>query len=171
MFFRWTGAVMAAVLAMAALSACGSSGGSKQSSAGKSQQAKPKAQVVAKGDAVCRKYNKRVDKALSALNFDPTHANSAKLKKAGSALENAASLLTEEVDQVEAQGPPDKQADLFKQVIAKAKRIGPQFQQAAQAAKRGDVKGFEAALSKVQSNSSNANKPARQFGLKVCGQG
>lgn len=155
-------------LAALGLTACGSSGSTHSSSSGsKARRSSPKAQVIAKGDAICRKYDKQSNQLFSSLKFNPAHASSAQLKKAAPLLAKQASILRTETGQVGALGAPDKDAALFQKTISGAKQAGQDFGDAAQAARRGDTKAFKTAFGKLDAN--NSSKLAKQFGFKTCG--
>jgi hypothetical protein len=148
-------------LAVVSLAACGSSSSTTTTQA--QGKVVPKPELIAKGDAICAKNSNK----LPPPNFNPAHATRAQLKAAARYFTGNAVEARADLTQTKAIGEPAQDRALFDQGLTELDALASDFDAAAAAARKGDIKTFEAALGKVGTNS--AGRTAAQFGFKVCG--
>jgi hypothetical protein len=149
-----------------ALVAAVAAGGTTPSLATATAKTTPKAQLIKRGDAICTKGSRRI--TLSPPSADPVHATPAQLRAAAPFLAQLTTVIGDEVRQVAALGPPDRDQALFARAIATSRVMVKWMRREAAAAKAGDVKAFHRA-SQHDSGELSARLLAR-FGFRQCGQ-
>jgi hypothetical protein len=159
---RLGSSVLAAMAIAGALSACGSS--SKTIS---------KADFIKRADAICASGNQRI-RALPQPNLNPSKVTTAQLPQLASFLGQFLMVLQSEYDQIVALPSPSSDKSTIDQALASVKQSIGVFAQMRQRAMAGDVAGFKTLFAQENgpgSANNRANALAKQFGLKVCGQG
>jgi hypothetical protein len=139
------------------MTACGSS----------SPKTVPKAEIIRKGDAICRNAVKQVTAAPPTI--DPTRATAAQIKGIAPFFRQVAASTQTSVSQIAALGKPDKDAALLERILAGGRTAVADNLAVANAAQKGDRTALRAAFAKSQGDSGR--KLAKQFGFKVCAQG
>lgn len=149
-----------------ALAAAVAASGTAASLATATTKTMPKAQLIKRGDAICAKASRRI--TLSPPAADPDHATPDQLRAAAPFLRQTATVVADEVRQVSALGPPDRNRALFTRAISTSRVMVKWMRREAAAAEAGDVAAFHEA-SRHDSGEQAAHLLVG-FGFRVCGR-
>jgi hypothetical protein len=141
-------AVAALVLVLAA--GCGGGGGRLS-----------KADYAKQADAICSKYNRKVE-ALGT----PTS-----LGDIGPFADKAVALTRKGNDELRDLKPPKSEEQTAKEWLAQNELVAKAVDDLSAAAKKSDKAGIQAALRRGQSANKTANALAHDLGLRVCARG
>jgi hypothetical protein len=128
----------------------------------------PKAQLVKRGDAICKRGNRGY--TLSPPSGDPAHMTADQLRKALPFLRQDLRVTGSEVREVAALGTPDREAKTFRRAIARSQGLLKALRQEIAAVQAGDVPAFLAALQQEQNAGRAASRLLFRVGFRVCGQ-
>jgi hypothetical protein len=155
--------VMSAVAAMAA--GCGGGGGGS---------ALTKEDFISQADAVCTKYDTEFTKEVEPTypNVDPTSASTSDedLKKFEEPLHATHDLRSRQVDELRELTPPEAFQEQWDTVLADLDKGIEGTAEAADAIGNADRAAVEAAFAGAQSAFDEADRIAKEYGFKVCGQ-
>jgi hypothetical protein len=158
----------AAALAALALSGCGSSP--------KPKTTRPTSlpQVVAHDNRICARYAPQIAR-IAPPTFTPASTKPSELPQAVSFLDKELPLLQSEYREIHAVALPTKlsneQRTLYTSVLAALHKLLADERAARDAAAKGSVSGFRAALKQQSSDSTRLSGLAVQTGLTTCASG
>jgi hypothetical protein len=152
-------------LCVAAVAAVAASGTAAQA-ATSTTKVIPKAQLIKRGDAICKKGNRGLTLAPPA--GDPEHVTPDQLRAAVPFLRQGLRVNGGEVRRVSALGVPDRDRAAFKRAIALSRQMLKWTRKEVAAAQAGDVGAF------LQASRHDTGRAASlalaRFGFRVCGQ-
>jgi hypothetical protein len=155
--------VMSAIAAMAA--GCGGGGGGG---------ALTKEDFISQADAICTKYDTEFRSEIEPTypNVDPTSATTSDedLKKFEEPLHATHDLLSGQVDELRDLTPPEDFQDQWDTVLADLDKGIEATAEAADAIGNADRAAVEAAFASTQPAFDEADRIAKEYGFKVCGQ-
>ncbi|MDQ6750165.1 MAG: hypothetical protein M3Z33_05355 [Actinomycetota bacterium] len=169
---RYSVPVVAVLAASLAVSACGSSSKSKNSSSKPTQL--PRADFVQKADAICTAGNKRLMAAGPSPKFNPATATKAQLASSTKFFKALSQEISSDVSGVSALGEPSEAApkQAWHELRASLQNTSvPNSQKLISDARTGDLSAFRADFKTFSSTDSIQTKDGKIIGFKVCGQG
>jgi hypothetical protein len=125
----------------------------------------PKAELIKRGDAICRRGDRGL--TLSPPAGDPT-VSAAALRKFAPFLRQQLHVNAREVRRIAALGLPDRDRAAFQHAIALARRMLKAVRQEVAAAQAGDLKAFLRAAR--HDSGQAASRELARFGFRACGQ-
>ncbi len=140
------------------LGGCGSSSGGH--SASSATGGTPKAQVISRGDAICKARNDRLDALVQPAGQDP--------KALANYLRNGTSIAEQATNQITDLGPPDRDAPVLASYLDTQRQQLARVRQIADRIDHGDVKGGTAALDAPDPLGDKLKADAKTFGFTVC---
>jgi hypothetical protein len=147
------------------LAACGG-GGPRDETTERAGQRIAKARLIARGDAICKHDQSRLKAALSQLRRPE---RSAGLAAIAPSLKLNAQAIRSGALRLRRLGTPTSDADILDSYLDERITAASALRAASEAAQRGDVTGFEAALDTYTRN--QAAQEAVRFGFMVCSVG
>jgi hypothetical protein len=126
----------------------------------------PKAELIKRGDAICKKGNRRI--TLTPPSGDPAHITPDQLRAAAPFLRQELRVNAAEVRQVAALGMPDRDKATFKRAIALSRQMLRWVRKEVAAAEAGDVAAFHVAMR--HDSGQAASQTLARFGFRVCGR-
>ena len=116
------------------------------------------AELRERGNAICAKYERRIDELAVPSSVQEIPAYVAK----------AAPIVEDEIDELEALDPPNDDQETFDQMIAEAEKTLAAGKRLSDAAEQGDDVAVEKALNEGNAASDRADEHARALGLNEC---
>ena len=163
-----TVAVAAAATIAAMTASCGGGGG------GGSGTALSKEDFIAQADAICTKHDDEFASEVEPTfpNVDPTSANTPDeaLKEFEEPLNATQELRSRQVDELRTLRPPEEFQEQWDTVLSFLDASVEELGRAADAVGEADREAMAAAFADGQEGSDEADRIARDYGFKVCGQ-
>jgi hypothetical protein len=158
------GSAITAIVIAGLLTACGGGSSSKTIS---------KAEFITRADAICSAGTKRIT-ALPSPRFDPATATKRQLPQISRYLPHLIGELQFEHNAIGGLPSPGADKSIITRTLAHLQRYIALLTSEQRAAAAGDLSRFQALLARESQPSSplaQADRLAKQFGLKICGQG
>jgi hypothetical protein len=125
-----------------------------------------KADLIKKGDAICRDSNKRLEPVFGKV-FKPGEGNPP-ADKAAPILKEAAKLVRRQYERFAALEPGDKEKKDFKRFVETFKTTVTLLDESVVAAEKGDSEGYLKKLQLANEADSSTSGDMKAFGFKSC---
>ena len=163
--------LLACIVGALAFAAAGCGGDDKGGGGG---EPLTKPEFISQADAICKKYEEKGESIKPEglpSDFDPTSPNATdeQLDKFGDFIEEVVDVFRGEVDELRDLTPPaDFQTD-YNRALELLDETGNEYEEASEAAHDADRDKIKEKLEEADRHSNDANKIAKDYGLKVCG--